>query len=152
MSERSQKGRLLGLDYGSVRIGLAVSDPDRLVASPLATYTRRSERQDAAYFAKIVAEVEAVAIVVGLPLHSDGQESDSSRAARAFADWLKMTLGLPVALWDERFTTDIAEEALLGAKLTPRERKERRDRVAAQIMLQSYLEAGCPVEPPAPSE
>jgi putative Holliday junction resolvase len=153
VSER--KGRLLGIDFGTVRIGLAVSDHDRIVASPLATYTRKSAAEDAAYFAKVVSDSQAVALVVGLPLHSNGDESDKSREARAFGDWLSRAANLPLTFWDERFTTDRAEEALLGAKLSPRERKELRDRVAAQMILQAYLDAGCPeggtqaVSPPA---
>jgi putative Holliday junction resolvase len=135
------KGRLLGIDFGTVRIGLAVSDPDRIVASPLATYTRKSESQDAAYFAKIVAETQAVALVLGLPIHSDGSESDKSREARAFGEWLMHVTNLQVVFWDERFTTVRAEEALMEAKLNPRQRKERRDRVAAQMILQAYLDA-----------
>jgi putative holliday junction resolvase len=135
------KGRLLGIDFGTVRIGLAVSDPDRIVASPLATYTRKSEALDAAYFTKIIADTQTVALVVGLPIHSDGTESDKSREARAFGEWLIRLTNLPLVFWDERFTTARANEALLEAKLNPRQRKERRDRVAAQMILQAYLEA-----------
>ncbi len=148
------KGVLLGIDYGTVRIGLAVSDPDRIIASPLETHTRASESNNAAYFAKVATEYRVVGLVVGLPLHSDGQESDSSRAARAFGAWLAKVTKLPVVFWDERFTTALAEDALLGAKLTNKKRKERRDRVAAQMILQAYIDAGCPpggtaVEPDA---
>ena len=144
MSERN--GRLLGLDYGKVRIGLAVTDEDRILASPLVTYTRKNEVEDAAFLVKIIAEMKTVAIVVGLPLHSNGSESEISQEARNFGEWLKQLTGLPVIFWDERFTTDRAEEALLGAKMNSRERKSRRDRGAAQMILQAYLEAGCPVE------
>jgi putative Holliday junction resolvase len=140
------KGRLLGIDYGRVRIGLAVSDRDRIIASPLATYTRKSEVEDAVYFAKHIAELQVVAIVVGLPLHSDGSESEISREARSFGEWIKLSTRLPVVFWDERFTSDRAEEALLVAKMNPRERKAHRDKVAAQMILQAYLDAGCPVE------
>jgi len=144
VNERNAAGRLLGFDYGTVRIGLAITDPDRILASPLATYTRKSEAEDAIYIAKVVADSQVAALVVGLPIHSDGSESDKSREARAFGEWLLGVTQLPVIFWDERFTTARAEQALLGAKLNPRERKERRDRVAAQMILQAYLEAGCP--------
>ncbi len=144
LSEIKDKGRLLGIDFGTVRVGLAVSDRDRILASPLTTYRRKSDSEDAAYFKKTIADSQAVALVVGLPLHSDGQESDISREARSFGDWLHRTTSLPVVFWDERFTTDRAEEALLSAKLSPRERKELRDRIAAQMILQAYLDAGCP--------
>ncbi|MCE9562279.1 MAG: Holliday junction resolvase RuvX [Planctomycetes bacterium] len=141
-----RRGVLLGVDYGAVRVGLAVSDPDRIIASPLETYTRRSDLLDGPYFAKIAADYRAAVLVVGLPLHANGQESDSSRAARTFGTWLAEITGLPVVYWDERYSTWFAEGALLGAKLSHKKRKEKRDRVAAQMILQAYLEAGCPPE------
>ncbi len=141
-----KKGTLLGIDFGTVRVGLAVSDPDRILASPLETYTRRSESLDGPYLAKIATDHRAVGLVVGLPLHANGQESDSSRAARAFGNWLSALTGLPHVFWDERYSTWFAEGALLGAKLTHKKRKEKRDRVAAQMILQAYIEAGCPPE------
>jgi putative Holliday junction resolvase len=138
------KGVLLGFDYGTVRVGVAVSDPDRIIASPLETYARQSEQADAAHYAKVAADLRAVALVVGLPLHANGDESDKSREARAFGAWLANATALPVVFWDERFTTALAEDALLGAKMTHKKRRERRDRVAAQMILQNYIEAGCP--------
>lgn len=138
------KGVLLGFDYGTVRVGVAVSDPDRIIASPLETYARQSEQADAAHYAKLATDHRAVALVVGLPLHANGDESDKSREARAFGAWLSVAANLPVVFWDERFTTSLAEDALLGAKMTHKKRRERRDRVAAQMILQNYIEAGCP--------
>ena len=139
--------RLLGIDYGSVRIGLAISDPDRKIASPLVTYTRRGRAQDADYLGKLVAEEDIGQIILGLPIHLSGHESQSSDHARAFGKWLAELTGLPVLFWDERFTTVEAEAHLLTAGLTKKRRKSRRDRVAAQILLQSYLDAGSPEEP-----
>jgi putative holliday junction resolvase len=89
--------------------------------------------------------------VVGLPLHADGQESAKSIEARAFGSWIAGVTGLPVVYWDERFTTALAEDALLSARLTNKKRRERRDRVAAQMILQNYIDAGCPPEGTAPS-
>jgi len=140
------KGVLLGVDYGAVRVGLAVSDPDRIIASPLQTYTLRSQEIDSEHYRRIAAECRAVGLVVGLPLHADGRESAKSVEARAFGAWLSGATGLPVVFWDERFTTALAEDALLEAKLTNRKRRERRDRVAAQMILQNYLDADCPPE------
>jgi len=85
-----------------------------------------------------------VGLVVGLPLHSSGEESDKSREARAFARWLADLTKLPVVMWDERFTTSLAQDAMIGAKLNRQKRKERVDRVAAQMILQVFLDAGCP--------
>ncbi|MCI0704617.1 MAG: Holliday junction resolvase RuvX [Planctomycetia bacterium] len=137
-------GVLLGIDYGTVRIGLAVCDPDRLIASPLETYTRKNQSEDAAFFTDVVKRTRAVGLVVGLPLHANGEESDKSREARNFGSWLAEVTKLPVVFWDERFTTSIAEDALLEAKLTKKKRKARVDRVAAQLILQAFLDAGCP--------
>jgi putative Holliday junction resolvase len=139
--------RLLGVDYGTVRVGLAVSDPDRKFAFPLATHERRSREQDAAYFRELVAEEAVGGLVVGLPVHLNGHEGAKAAEARAFGSWLAETTGLPVVYWDERFTTVEAESALWSAGLTHKQRKLRRDRVAAQILLQTYLDAGCPAEP-----
>lgn len=146
MSESKGKGRLLGIDYGSVRVGLAITDPDRILASPLATYQRSMPAADAEYFAAVAREAQAVGLVLGLPIHSDGRESDKSREARRFGEWLGAATGLPVVFWDERFSTVRAEEALLAGRLSPRDRKARRDRVAAQMILQAYLDAGCPAQ------
>lgn len=139
-------GRLLGVDYGSVRVGLAVSDPDRRFAFPLETYARRARDQDAAYFRDLVRRENVAGLVVGLPVHTDGREGVKAAEARAFGRWLAEVTGLPVAFWDERFTTAEAESALWDAGLTHKRRKERRDKVAAQILLRTYLDAGCPAD------
>lgn len=135
---------MLGIDPGSVRIGLAVSDTDRRIASPLATYTRRDPMHDADYFKKVVADEEIGTIVVGLPVRADGYEGEQAKAARKFGAWLSEVTGLACVYFDERFTTSEAESALQEAGLTKKKRKARRDRVAAQMLLQTYLEAGCP--------
>jgi putative holliday junction resolvase len=140
-------GRLLGVDYGRVRVGLALSDPERRLASPLTTYERRDKTQDARYFKELAAEHEIAALVVGLPLHLAGHEGRAAAEARAFGQWLAEVTGLPCIFWDERFTTVEAESALWDAGLTHKQRKVRRDRVAAQMLLQAYLDAGCPEKP-----
>lgn len=136
--------RLLGVDFGSVRVGLAISDADRKIASPLTTYQRRSHEQDASYLRDLVAEEAVGEVIVGLPLHTNGREGQKAEEARAYGAWLGEVLGLPVVFWDERFSTVQAENALWSAGLTHKQRKERRDRVAAQMILQAYLDAGCP--------
>jgi putative Holliday junction resolvase len=135
-------GPLLGIDYGTKRIGLAVCDPDRLIASPLGT--QANDGKAGAFFAELVRSSKFVGIVVGLPLHSNGDESDMSRQARAFARRLREQVGLPTVMWDERCTSAAAEDALRGAKLSRDKRKARVDRVAAQMILQSFLDARCP--------
>jgi putative Holliday junction resolvase len=138
--------RLLGVDYGSVRIGLAVSDPVCKIAFPLATYTRRNQKLDEACFRELAEAEEIGEIIVGLPMHLDGHEGSKAAEARGFGAWLGKVTGLPVRFWDERFTTVEAEKHLWSAGLTHKKRKARRDRVAAQILLQSYLDAGCPAQ------
>jgi putative holliday junction resolvase len=136
----SGPGRLLGVDHGKVRLGLAVSDAERRLSSPLQTYTRHGKEQDAVFFRELVKKEEIVQIVVGLPAHLDGREGEQARLARAFGKWLGDVTGLSVVFFDESFTTHDAEQHLQAAGLTSKKRKARRDRVAAQIMLQAYLE------------
>jgi putative Holliday junction resolvase len=137
------------VDFGDVRVGLAVSDSDRRLASPLETYARRGRDADAAHFREVAAEQEVGGLVVGLPVHLDGREGRKAAEARAFGRWLGEVTGLPVTYFDERFTTVQAESALWEAGLTHKRRKARRDRVAAQMLLQAYLDAGCPADPEA---
>ncbi len=139
--------RILGVDYGRVRLGLAVSDPERRLASPLIAYARRTPKQDAEFFRRLVAKEEIGQIVIGLPVHLDGREGQSAAQARQFGKWLESATGLACVFWDERFTTVEAESALWNAGLTHKKRKGRRDKVAAQILLQAYLDAGCPPMP-----
>lgn len=140
------KGRLLAVDPGKVRVGLAVCDPDRIIASPLSIYTRRDRAQDACFFLALVKEEEICQVVVGLPVHMSGQEGTQAELARQFGQWLSEISGIACVYWDERFTSKEAESRLWQAGLTHKKRKERRDAWAAQIMLQSYLDAGCPME------
>jgi putative Holliday junction resolvase len=142
----SERKKLLGVDYGTVRVGLAVTDPDRKLAFPLAIYRRRELTADAAYFRELIEGEEIGGLVIGLPVHTSGREGQKAAEARAFGRWLAETTGLPAVFFDERFTTSEAESALWSAGLTHGRRKERRDAVAAQILLQSYLDAGCPTD------
>jgi putative Holliday junction resolvase len=138
--------RLLGVDFGTIRVGLAVTDPHCKIASPLATYSRRSVEKDGDFFRDLVQTEEVGRIIVGLPVHTDGREGQKAQEARAFGQWLHQTTGKAVGFWDERFTTVEAESLLLDAGMTSKRRKARRDRLAAQIMLQGYIDAGCPAE------
>jgi len=137
----AQSGRVAGIDYGTVRVGIALSDPGRTIASPYENYTRRGSEQDAARFRRLVEEESVTLFVVGLPVHLDGGESQKSLEARAFGRWLGEVTGVPVEFFDERFTTSEAEQSLLSADLSRKKRKKRRDMLAAQIMLAAYLES-----------
>jgi putative Holliday junction resolvase len=93
---------------------------------------------------KVIDEEEIGQLVIGLPVHLDGREGEQASAARQFGAWLVQLTGLPCVFWDERFSTQEAESSLVLAGLTRKKRKARRDQVAAQVLLQSYIEAGCP--------
>jgi len=133
-------GRVAGIDYGTKRIGIALSDPGRTIASPWETYVRHTPDQDAQRMKRLVAEQDVQLFVVGLPLGLDGGETAKSREARAFGRWLAKVTGVPVEFFDERFTTVEAEQLLAGAELTHKRRKSRVDKVAAQILLAAYLD------------
>ncbi len=135
-------GRVAGIDYGTVRIGIAMADLSVGLAGPYENYTRRNERLDARYFCHLAEEENLQRWVVGLPVHLDGGESQKSLEARNFGQWLGQTTHLPVDFFDERFTTHEAQEQLLAAGLSKKQRKSRLDQLAAQIMLSAYLEAG----------
>lgn len=137
----AESGRVAGVDYGTVRLGIALSDAGRTIASPYENYTRRGPEQDAARFRRLVDEEGVTLFVVGLPIHLDGGESQKSVEARAFGRWLGEVTGVPVEFFDERFTSVEAEDSLLSADLTRKKRKKRRDMLAAQIILASYLES-----------
>ncbi len=137
----SPAGRIAGIDFGTVRIGIAVTDARQTLASPCENYTRRGESADAKHFRNFVAEERITRFVVGLPVHLSGDESAKSREARAFGAWLAQVTGVPVEYYDERFTSSEAEQFLAGAELTKKQRKARRDKLAAQIMLAAYLES-----------
>ena len=133
-------GCLLGFDYGTKRVGLAVSDPDHWISSPLENYTRISRDVDAAQYKSIIAEYRIVGLVVGLPLHMNGDEGEKALEARSYGAWLNSVTSLPVRFHDERLSSATAEQHLLAAGLTKKKRKQRMDMVAAQILLQSYLD------------
>jgi len=134
--------RIAGIDYGTVRIGVAMADTEIGIASPYENYDRRTPALDAEYFQRLAKEERLARFVVGLPVHLSGSESQKSTEARAFGEWLGGVTGLPVEYFDERFTTSEADELLSGVKFTKKQRQARRDQLAAQIMLAAYLEAG----------
>jgi len=136
-------GRLLGIDLGEVRIGLAVSDPGQVVASPAETLhvPRDADGPAVEALADAAGRHDAAGLVVGYPRTLEGREGRAAGRARRFAEELRRRTGLPVLLWDERFTTVEAERVLLDADLSRADRKETIDRVAASVLLQAVLEA-----------
>jgi putative holliday junction resolvase len=134
--------RIAGIDYGTVRIGIALADTEVGIAGPFENYTRRSLALDAEYFATLAIEERIGRFVVGLPVHLHGGESQKSTEARTFGEWLTATTAVAVEYFDERFTTYEADQILGAANLTKKKRQARRDQLAAQIMLTAYLETG----------
>lgn len=133
-------GPLMGLDPGTKRIGVAVSDRLRMTATALEAVPRAKFPRDAARLAEIAAGRGIAGVVVGLPRNMDGSEGPRAQSARAFARNVAEALGLPVALWDERLTTVAAERTLLEADSSRKRRSEVIDRLAAAYILQGALD------------
>jgi len=140
------RGRLLGIDYGTKRVGIAVSDPDGRLAVPWGAVRRRDDRSLVRQLVAL-AEREGVAgFVVGEPRRLDGRAGDAAHRVRRFATRLRETSGLPVELIDESLTSVEAEERLRRAGVDPADDPERIDAVAAQILLQEALDRPSPAE------
>lgn len=139
--------RKIALDVGDVRIGVAVSDMLGITANPRETYVRKGKtfEQDIAYFVEYAKREDADAFVLGLPLNMDGTEGPRVEVTREFGDALKEASGLEVVYVDERLTTVSAERMLIEADVRREKRKNVIDKVAATIILQSYLEKQKPL-------
>lgn len=133
-------GRVMALDVGTKTIGVAISDPMRILASPSHTVRRQSVRIDSEGLAELVREREVKEIVVGLPLELDGTESRSARLARQVGEALREATSLPVHYVDERFSSVDAERQLIEAGASRARRKAVIDQQAAVLILQSFLE------------
>ena len=131
-------GRLLGLDYGTKRVGVAISDTSQIIATPYAVLQAESAVDDVAV---IVAEEEIEAVVVGLPVSLSGEEGTSAEAARRFGDDVAARSGRNVVFVDERFTTKLAEDVLIAGGMRRTKRRDIRDKMAATVMLQGHLDS-----------
>jgi RNAse H domain protein, YqgF family len=132
---------MLGVDYGDARIGLSVSDELETLASPLVTLKSESMRKNIDAVAKVAAEEKVLRIVIGLPLNMDGSEGARASKTRSFGRVLEKVSGLPVEYFDERLTSVEAEEIMESVGVKKNKRKNLVDRIAAQLILQSYLDA-----------
>lgn len=136
------RGRRLGVDVGSVRVGVALSDPDGVLATPLVTVARDTEGgSDVAALRELVAEYAAVEVVVGLPRTLAGREGPAAEAARMFGDSLAAALPVPVVYADERLTTVVATRQLRSRGVKARKQRAVIDQAAAVAILQSWLDA-----------
>ncbi len=136
--------RLLALDVGNVRIGLATSDPTGIAVSPLCVIRRQPEDAAIARIVAAVADEEAVGVVAGLPLRLSGDYSDQTRATLAFTERLAARLPVPLVTFDERYTTTEAERILRERGVRRDRWREQIDAIAASVILQDYLDAHKP--------
>ena len=131
--------RILAIDHGSKRIGFALSDELGWTAQPLETFYRRNPEADIRHIQELVREHEVGQVLVGLPLRLDGESGPAAKVVQEFIQLLEPALSVPVVTWDERMTTCSAEDLLIAADVGRRKRKGIVDRIAAAILLQSYL-------------
>lgn len=133
--------RTLGIDYGRKRMGFAVSDPDGIVATPLRVATVSGFKAALDTTVDCISDVEAEEVVVGLPLNMDGTESEISREVQDFVAQLSERISQPVYTWDERLSSMQSERVLIEANVSRAKRKKVKDKLAAQLILQSYLDS-----------
>jgi len=139
-SSASRDSRILAIDYGSRRIGLAVTDELGLIAQGLPTLHRTNKRNDFDYLRRTIKQRKVAEIVVGLPLRMSGDTGTQSEKVEAFAEELRARFKLPVHLFDERLTSVEANRVLDGADMSGRRRKEVVDQLAAVLILQAFME------------
>ena len=138
---RPGHGRILGIDYGERRVGLALSDESQILATALGTLEQRNRVQLCREIIDVVRQHRVARIVVGLPLNMKGREGPMALAVREFAERLRTVLDqTPIEMFDERFTTREAHRVLREAEVDGRRRKDKVDKLAAQLMLQTYLD------------
>ena len=133
--------RVLGLDIGKKRIGVAVSDETRVIAQNLTFIKNISDKAVIAEIKALVTEYDVSRIVIGLPLYLDGSEGDMADFVRDMGGKIGTATGIEVIMWDERFTTKCAVAVLISAGVSRKKRKILKDKVAAQLILQEYLES-----------
>jgi putative Holliday junction resolvase len=133
--------RLMGLDVGDKRIGIALSDEGAVIASPQETLERRGNRKDIAHLLDLAEREDVAEILVGMPFSLDGSEGPQAQKVGRFIEALKAETTIPVTTWDERLTTVVAERALIEGDMSRAKRKQTVDRVAAALILQGYLDS-----------
>lgn len=138
LNPKKMIGRMLGLDMGSMRIGVAISDESGIIASPLTMVLRAGPVVRDVQ--KLIRQYGAVRIVVGLPIGMSGREGPQAADVRAYTDQIAGELDLPFEYWDERMTTSIAHQYLSASKTKRNKRKQQVDAIAAAVMLQGYLD------------
>ena len=133
--------RVLGIDYGDRRIGLALSDKLLLTGQSLGSYQRQNKRADKLYFQQLIEKHDISKVVIGLPLLMNGTRGIQAQKTQDFAQWLEDALKLPTILWDERLTTQQALRVLTMHNVKGKQKKKFKDQISASIILSSYLES-----------
>lgn len=134
-------GALLGIDYGTKRLGIAICNEEQTLAVPLENYDLSVPHIDGPWLRQTARGYGCVGLVVGLPVHMSGDEGGKAREAREFGKWAAEATGLPVTWWDERFSSATADMHLDETGFTKKRRKARRDKIAAQVILQSFIDS-----------
>jgi len=148
-SDSRLPGRILALDVGTHTLGLAVTDALGITAQGLETIRRRNKRTDLAALAEVIQRFQVVELVVGLPTRLSGKDSRQTEFVREFAELLRKHFDLPLHLWDERLTSAEAGRVLRASEISIRKRAGAIDRLAAQLILQNFLQARSAAGPPA---
>jgi len=133
--------RILGIDFGDVHVGLALSDPLELTAQPFGQYRLCGESKDKAYFGELIRRQGVGEIVIGFPLRMDGTSGTRAEKTRAFAAWMEKAYGLPVVLWDERLTTQQAGGIMREQKIRAKDKRTIEHQISAALILQAYLDS-----------
>ena len=137
---QTKKGRLLGLDVGTKTVGLSLSDPGFIIASPYQTLMRKGWKQDLPFFDQLIQTQNVIACVIGLPIQMDGEEGPRCQYVRDFADKLQEHVDMPLLFWDERLSTVAVERMLIDADVSRKRRGEVIDKLAASYILQGVLD------------
>lgn len=134
-------GALLGIDYGTKRLGIAICNEEQTLAVPLENHDLSVLHIDGPWLRQTARGYGCVGLVVGLPVHMSGDEGGKAREAREFGKWAAEVTGLPVTWWDERYSSATADMHLNETGFTKKRRKARRDKIAAQVILQSFIDS-----------
>lgn len=134
------QGRILGIDFGTKRIGIALSDPFQILASSHSTIRYEGAGKLLASLRPILEENDVKTIVIGMPYNMDGSESDRTRKVKAFVDTLSQHFTMPLIEWDERWSSISAEKAMIESGRSPSRNREKVDQIAAAIILQNFLD------------
>ena len=138
-----QYGRIMGIDYGDVRIGIALTDLLKMIASPYEVYKTVSRKKDIEHIVEIIKSMQVEKIVIGLPLNMDGTEGERAEVTKKFGEQLFNASMVPIVYQDERLSSVEAEDYLLEANVKREKRKGLIDKISASIILEEYLNSNC---------